>query len=228
MREVDIAAVLEAEGRKFGHQGFLRMRGLNQEMMNIYVTHGHSATIHSHADVSISGFGVTHAIAQGPSINVVQRDMPVIVDYGGAHNGYITDETRLFVAGRLNDLHEKAYRIAREIIEGAEVYGKEGVNATEIFGRALRKAESAKLEDYFMGYGPGKVSFIGHGLGLEINELPVITARHNMILKEAMVFAFEPKFIMPGQGAVGIEVDFIVRKNRLERVTDTALDVVYV
>ena len=78
-----------------------------------------------------------------------------------------------------------------------------------------------------MGYGEGKVGFIGHGLGLEINELPVITPRHKMLLQEGMVFAFEPKFIIPGEGAIGIEVDFIVRRHGLERVTDTSIDVVY-
>jgi Xaa-Pro aminopeptidase len=77
-----------------------------------------------------------------------------------------------------------------------------------------------------MGFGPGKVSFVGHGLGLEINELPVITPRHHIILQEGMVFAFEPKFIFPGEGAVGIEVDYIVRKNELERVTRTPIDLV--
>ena len=79
-----------------------------------------------------------------------------------------------------------------------------------------------------MGHGEGQVAFIGHGLGLEINELPVITPRHKMVLKEGMVFAFEPKFIFPGEGAIGIEVDFVVRKNGLERLTTTPLDIVYV
>lgn len=227
-REVDISAALEAEGRKYGHQGFLRMRGLNQEMMNMYVTHGHSAIIPSHGDVPISGVGVTHAIAQGPSINRIARDIPVIIDYGGGYNGYVTDETRVFVVGELNEIFKKAYNTAREIIEYAMDYGREGINAVEIFNGSLDRAKRAGMEDYFMGYAEGKVGFIGHGIGLEINELPVITPRHNIILKEGMVFAFEPKFIIPGQGAIGIEVDFIVRQDRLERVTDTSIDVVYI
>jgi Xaa-Pro aminopeptidase len=46
------------------------------------------------------------------------------------------------------------------------------------------------------------------------------------MLKEGMVFAFEPKFVFPQKGVVGIEVDFIVRKNKLERVTGTPVDLV--
>lgn len=228
MREIDISAILEAEGRKFGHQGFLRMRGLNQEMMNIYITHGRSGTIPSSGDVPIAGAGVTHAIAQGPSLNRVEKGIPVLIDYGGGYNGYISDETRVFVAGKLQERFIRAYEVAREIVEDATVYGKEGIDGTELYNRAEGMAKKARLEDYFMGYGAGKVGFIGHGIGLEINELPVITPRHHIILEEGMVFAFEPKFIFPGEGAVGIEVDFVVRKNELERVTPTPIDIVYV
>ena len=107
-------------------------------------------------------------------------------------------------------------------------FAREGIDATEIFAKALDRAKEAELEKYFMGHGEGQVSFVGHGLGLEINELPVITPRHKTILKEGMVFAFEPKFIIPNEGAVGIEVDFIVRKDGLQRVTDSSLDIGYV
>lgn len=225
-REVDIAAILEAEGRMHGHQGLLRMRGLNQEMMNIYITHGVSGTVVSGYDVPISGAGVTHAIAQGPSVNKVQRDIPVLIDYGGGYNGYITDETRAFVVGELKETFIRAHAVAREIIEETMDFAQEGVNAPDIFRKALHRAKREKLGENFMGFGEGKVGFIGHGLGLEINELPVITLRHDVVLKEGMVFAFEPKFIFPNEGAIGLEVDFIVRQKSLERVTDTALDVV--
>ncbi len=228
MREVDIAAVLESEGRMHGHQGFLRMRGLNQEMMNIYITHGLSGTIVSGADVPISGAGVTHAIPQGPSVNRAQRGIPLLIDYGAGYNGYITDETRAYAVGELKDIYLKGHAVAREIIEETMDFAKEGIDGTEVFMRALHKAKHEGLEEYFMGYGEGKVGFIGHGLGLEINELPVITPRHKIILQEGMIFAFEPKFIFPGEGSVGIEVDFIVRKNGLERVTDSSIDIVYV
>ncbi|MDD3845076.1 MAG: Xaa-Pro peptidase family protein [Syntrophorhabdaceae bacterium] len=228
VREIDIDAALLAEGRRWGHQGFLRMRGLNQEMMSVYVTHGYSTTITSGADVPISGIGVTHAIAQGASVNVVKRGIPIIVDYGGGYNGYITDETRAYSVGPLKELFHKPYEVARDIIHGTMDLAKEGTDATEVFAKALDRVKAAGLEDHFMGHGEGQVAFIGHGLGLEINELPVITPRHRMVLKEGMVFAFEPKFIFPGEGAIGIEVDFVVRKTGLERVTKTPLDVVYV
>ena len=228
MREIDVDAELVAEGRRYGHQGFLRMRGFNQEMMNLYVTAGATSGVPSNMDVPISGLGLTAAIAQGSSLKQVERGIPVLVDYGGGYNGYVTDETRVYVAGEMKERFKKAYGVTREIIEDVTSFGREGIDCTEIFDRAMQLVKSAQLEDHFMGFGEGQVSFIGHGLGLEINELPVITARHSRVLMEGMVFAFEPKFIFPGEGSVGIEVDFIVRKQGLERVVDTPIDVVYV
>ena len=225
-REVDIDAALVAVGRQQGHQGFLRMRGFNQEMMNLYVTSGFTGTIASAGDVPVSGIGMSAAIAQGSSTERVERGIPVLVDYGGGYNGYITDETRSYVVGRLDETFLKPYEVAREIIEDTEVFAKEGVNCTDIYARAYEKVRRAGLEAHFMGFGAGQVSFIGHGLGLEINELPVITARHSMILKEGVVFACEPKFVFPAKGVVGIEVDFITRKGRLERVSKTPIDLV--
>jgi len=225
-RELDIDAGLIAEGRKRGHQGFLRMRGFNLEMTTITVVGGYTGAMASCSDVAVGGMGVTPAVPLGSSFNKVEKGIPISIDYGGGYNGYITDETYVFVLGEMKRIFRKPYGISREIIEDAAAYGREGVDASQLFNRAARMAEKAHLKPYFMGFGEGKVSFIGHGLGLEINELPVITPRHHTILTEGMVFAFEPKFGLPGEGAIGMEVDFIVRKDGLERVTDIPLDVV--
>jgi Xaa-Pro aminopeptidase len=225
--EIEIDAALVAEGRRLGHQGYLRMRGLNQEMTTIMVQSGYTGTFATFVDGPIAGAGVTPAVPNGSSFKIVERGIPITVDYGGGYNGYTTDETRVFVIGELQERFKKPYETARTIIEEAVAFGKEGVNTTEIFSRAHETVKKAKLLDYFLGYGEGQVQFIGHGLGLEINELPVITARHSRILKEGMVFAFEPKFVLPPYGAIGIEVDFIVKSDRLERVTNDCLDIVY-
>ncbi len=226
-REVDIEADLVAEGRRMGHQGMLRMRGFNQEMVCGLVTQGYSSTVASGGDVPIAGLGLTPAIGQGSSVNAVKRGIPVIVDYGGGYNGYVTDETRVFVVGELNEKFRMAYEVSREILEDIMGFAKEGVNTVELFASASSRAKQAGLEEYFMGHGEGQVTFIGHGLGLEINELPVVTARHKMVLKEGMVMALEPKFIIPHEGAIGIEADFVVRKEGLQRVVETPLDIVY-
>ncbi len=226
-RELDIDAELVAEGRRHGHQGFLRMRGFNLEMTTITVSNGSTGALPSPSDVPIGGRGVTPAIPLGSSLKTIEKGIPICIDYGGGYNGYVTDETHVFVIGDLGETFRKPYETSRRIIEDAQTYGKEGIDAVELFERAAATARKAGLEENFMGFGEGKVSFVGHGLGLEINELPVITPKHHTVLREGMVFAFEPKFVMPKKGSIGIEVDFIVRKGRLERVTDIPLDIVY-
>lgn len=224
-REIDIDATLVAEGRRLGHQGFLRMRGINQEMTAMAVQSGFTGAMVTYADVPIAGAGITPAIPQGSSFKRVERGIPVTIDYGGGYNGYITDETRTYVVGELQERFRAPYECAREIIENAMVHVRAGMDSTDVYARAYRSVEKAGLQDYFMGHADGQVSFIGHGLGLEINELPVITARYRTALEEGMVFAFEPKFVLPGLGAVGIEVDFVVREHGLERITTDSFEI---
>jgi len=197
-------------------------------MTTITVQAGQTGTIPTYLDAPITGSGITPAIPTGASFAKVQRDIPVTIDYGGGYNGYITDETRSYVVGELSDIFKNAYETARSILEDVLAFGKEGVDTTELFQRAYALVQKTHLEEYFMGHGEGQVSFIGHGLGLEINEPPVITARHHTILRAGMVLAYEPKFVIPPHGAIGIEIDFIVRPERFERITDDALDIVQV
>lgn len=224
--ELEIEAALMAASREMGHQGFLRMRGMNQEMMTMTVQAGFTGAVPTLLDAPITGIGVTPAVPQGSSFKKVEMRVPVTIDYGGGYNGYITDETRTFVVGELAEAFRRPYETARSIIEDVLAFAGPGTDCRDIFRRAEGMAQNAGLGDFFMGHGEGKVAFIGHGLGLEINELPVLTPRHERILKEGMVFAFEPKFVLPDLGAVGIEIDLIVGAERLERVTTGPFDLV--
>ena len=228
MTELELDGILASIGRAAGHQGFLRMRGLNQEMMNIHVLSGANACASSFGDTPLCGLGATHAIAQGSSAKRIKRDEPIVIDYGGGHNGYVTDETRTFVIGELKDHFKHAHQVARSIIDAVESSAKSGDVATSIYERAKAIAAQEGLDPYFMGHGEGQVAFVGHGLGLEVNEWPIIGRGFPKPLEPGMVFAFEPKFVFPGEGAVGVELDYIVRENGLERVTHSPMDIVSV
>ena len=226
MTELELDGILASIGRAKGHQGFLRMRGLNQEMMNIHVLSGANACASSFGDTPLCGLGATHAIAQGSSAKRIKRDEPIVIDYGGGHNGYVTDETRTFVIGELKDHFKHAHQVARSIIDAVESSAKSGDVATSIYERAKAIAAQEGLDPYFMGHGEGQVAFVGHGLGLEVNEWPIIGRGFPKPLEPGMVFAFEPKFVLPGEGAVGIELDYIVREDGLERVTHFPTDII--
>jgi Xaa-Pro dipeptidase len=227
MTELELDGILISIGRALGHQGFLRMRGLNQEMMNIQVVSGESGSVTSYCDTPLCGRGATPAVAQGSSTRKIRRDEPVVIDYGGGYNGYVTDETRVFVLGRLKTHFQKAYRVALDILRETESFARAGELPSRVYKRAQEIAAKQDLAENFMGYGEGKVAFVGHGLGLEINELPIISKGGKKPLRTGMVFALEPKFVFPGEGAVGVELDYIVREGGLERVTRFSKEIVY-
>ncbi|MBW2489477.1 MAG: aminopeptidase P family protein, partial [Deltaproteobacteria bacterium] len=86
---------------------------------------------------------------------------------------------------------------------------------------AAQKAEQEGLADFFMGYGEGQVKFIGHGIGLEIDEYPIISSRFEGQLENGMVLALEPKFVFPQTGVVGLEDDYVMTAEGLKRLTLT-------
>lgn len=99
--------------------------------------------------------------------------------------------------------------------------GKPGVEAKRLYHIAEEMVKEAGLERYFMGY-TQKAGFVGHGVGIEINELPVIAPRSRDILEEGNVIALEPKFVVPGVGAVGIENTYVVEQNGMKCLTPSA------
>ena len=89
---------------------------------------------------------------------------------------------------------------------------------SELYDISYRIAEEAGLKDNFMGT-TQQAKFVGHGVGLQINELPVLTPRSKQVLEENMVFALEPKFVIPGVGAVGIENSYLVTADGVKKIT---------
>lgn len=71
-----------------------------------------------------------------------------------------------------------------------------------------------------------QAKFVGHGIGIQINELPVLTPHSKERLEPNMVFALEPKYVIPGVGAVGIENSFLVTETGLEKITQFTEDII--
>lgn len=226
MQEIELAAELEAFARKRGHQGAIRMRGFNQELFFSHTMAGGNAAAPSFFNGPTGGSGLNPSYPQGAGTREIRKNEPVLVDYVTVLSGYMVDQTRIFCPGKpaaeLRRAHETALQIKKELI----AMGMDGANGAALYRRASEIASDAGLEDHFMGAAE-KVSFIGHGVGLELDELPVIARGHDFTLGEGMVFALEPKFIFPGEGAVGIEDTFVVRSGGLEQITrfDDALQI---
>ena len=141
-----------------------------------------------------------------------------MADMSGNYTAYQTDMTRVFSIGKLPDRAYRVHRVALEIQARMERTAKPGVPCAELYRDALAMAGQEGLEDCFMGT-RFQAKFVGHGVGLEINELPVLTTRSKDILQPGMTFAFEPKFVLAGIGAVGIENTFLVTDSGVEKMT---------
>ena len=219
MTELEVDALLVALARRLGHQGLLRMRGYNQEMFSAHVFCGKTATLSPTMNVPLGGLGTTPAIAQGASFNVITENEPLIIDFGVGINGYVTDMTRTFVIGKLSQKLQEAYSVAKEIKDFVEQWVTPGRSWSRLYREIIELVRQRGYQDYFMGYKGHQVAFVGHGIGLEIDEYPVIAPGFHEEFKENMVFALEPKLVFPDVGAVGVEDDYVVTKAGMERLT---------
>lgn len=217
--EAELAGRFEALARAAGHQGLVRMRGFNAEVFWGHFVAGAGAARPGPFEGAVGGPGVGPAFRFGSGMRPVGRDEPIIVDYPGVFDGYLVDMTRIVVVGRLDPELERAYRVALEIQERLVEAARPGTAAGALYDLALAAAREAGLEDFFMGHG-NPVPFVGHGVGIELNEWPVAARGVPDELEDGNVLALEPKFVFPGRGTVGIENTFIVGAAGLERVTN--------
>ena len=228
MREVDFASSLEKRGRELGHQGILRMRGFNQELFYGHIITGEHASLMSHLDAPSGGIGMNPSVAQGAGFRTIRKGDPVSVDFVGCVDGYLIDQTRLMVIGNLDDGLEEDFEKARTIQDRVIETAGPGVKWSSLYDRAVRTAEELGAGDRFMGPPGEQVRFVGHGIGLEVDEYPFLAPKMEMELQAGMVFALEPKIFQPGKGITGIEDTFLVTEDGLERLTVTEREIIRV
>jgi Xaa-Pro dipeptidase len=219
MTELELAAELEAAARREGHQGEVWMRNWNQALFYGHVLAGESGAVVSSLDGPLTGAGLSPAMPHGPSRRPIQQGEPIIVDYVAAYDGYLVDQTRVFALGSLPDRWVAAYEAMLAVQEAIRETARPGALCADLYDLAVARAGELGYAEGFMGCGEGRVSFVGHGVGLEIDELPVLARGVEMPLEAGMVFALEPKVAFPGEGAVGVENTWLVTEEGLERVT---------
>ena len=217
--ESQVQLEVERVLRLAGHQGQLRFRGFNQEMHYGQVLAGPSGAVPGYSDSPLCGPGPNPVLGKGPDGHVLAAGDPVIADLVGGHDGWLADQTRTFAVGRLDaDLHA-AHDCAVGILRAVEGELRPGTPASSLYDLAEGMAEDAGLVEHFMGAGPQRVRFLGHGVGMEIDELPVLAPGFDGPLEEGNVIAVEPKFVFPGRGAVGIENMYAVTADGFETMT---------
>ena len=195
--------------RVMGHPGKVAFRRFNQALPMGHLMAGENAATPSFVSSPTGGRGMSLFFPQGPGFRKIKRNEPVLVDFAGSYNGYIADETRIFCLGKLSS--QAGGGSSGRIADRREPLPKSYVPARRA-GRSLtslkRKATKLGYQDFLGGPPGGKAGFVGHGVGLEIDEYPVLGPVDHEIM-ENMTIAVEPKMIYPGLGVVGIEDTFL-------------------
>ncbi len=218
MTDLQLSIEVERLMRLEGNLGVFRVFGQSMEIFMGSLLAGDNAAYPSPFDFSLGGQGIHPALPGSVKGAPIKAGETIMVDMGGNFNGYMGDMSRVYSVGKLTqnayDAHQVCIDIQNEIVEMA----KPGTVCEDMYNKAIEMVTKAGYADNFMGI-EQKARFIGHGIGLEINEMPVIAPRMKKELEPGMVFALEPKIVLPGIGAVGIENSWAVNAEGLEKLT---------
>ena len=220
MSEIELGGLLEAYAKPLGHEGLLRMRSLNYEPYTWHILSGSSGSIVSQSDSPMGGLGLSPAFPVGASRKKMRKGEPILVDFGINYHGYHMDLTRMYAIGRMPERYVRAYEVCREIQYKVLDRAVQGASASSLYAYSVELAEKSGLGPYYLGYNGYKTHFLGHGIGVELSELPYLAPRHDYPMEAGMTFAIEPKMVFPRGGASGIEDTVLLEKNGYRILSD--------
>lgn len=211
MSEVEFAGELYRVMLEEGHQGISRFAMFDTEIVIGHIAFGESSIYPTSFNGPGGNYGMYPSMpALGSRERKLKKGDLVFVDAGMGVNGYHTDKTNTYMFG--SQIPDEAIAAHNECVElqlrVAEML-KPGNIPSVIYETAMSSLSPEFLEN-FMGFGTRKVKFLGHGIGLTIDELPVLANGFDEPLQENMVFAIEPKKGIKNVGMVGIENTFVV------------------
>ena len=219
MREIDLSAEFESRLRQIGGEGYVRMRAYNQELFMGVTVSGPRASSGGFFDGAVTGRGLSAASPHGASSAIIEVGQPVLIDYTGIFDGYIIDMTRMFVCGELNAKLQHAFDVSCQIQAAIAAELRPGAICSELFASAAQLAAEAGLAEFFMGPPGEQAKFVGHGVGLELDEFPVLAQGFDVPLIAGQTIAVEPKFSFPDLGSIGIENTYAVTEQGGEKLS---------
>lgn len=226
MCEVELAAEFERRLRLAGGEGYVRMRAFNQELFHGLAVAGASAATGGFFDGAVTGQGMSAAAAHGSSTAKIETNQPILLDYTGVFEGYIVDMTRMFVCGNLDPQLLRAFAVARNIQAAVAAALTPGAICSELFHLSKKMADDAGLGNFYMGTPGENARFVGHGVGLELDEVPVLAQGFDEPLVAGQTIAVEPKFVFPAMGPIGIENTYAVTSAGGEKLTPLEDDLI--
>lgn len=208
--EMEFCGQVEAFSRRCGHTGKLQMRHYRSEGFSFHLMSGKSGGLAGGLDSPVCGTGSCTAYPFGAGPKLICENEPVLIDLGTMVRGYHIDESRMFVLGKMEPIAMAASLAAMEILNFIQEAMIPGAVIGDVFDTSVRAAHKMGYELEYLGLPHLKSRFVGHGIGLELVENPILAKGRSTRLAPGMVFAVEPKFIFKDRFAAGIESVILV------------------
>jgi len=217
LTELELAAAVEDAHRLAGHEGIFFIRQPDFFMSRGPLASGPNLYQISGMVYSITGIGLSASVPLGPSRRKIRRGDLVVVDIPVLVEGYHADQTRTYIVGEAKDGAKKLFQSLKEIANHLIDHITPGMKCSEVYKMAVKKAEELQVGKPFLNFGKGRKSkIIGHGVGIEINEPPILSDYDHSIISEGFVLALDMHMMDEKFGVVKLE-DMIVigEKNKL-------------
>lgn len=148
-----------------------------------------------------------------PTDRKLQAGDLLVVDWGAAYDGYISDLTRTFAVGEVDEEYQKIHKIVQEANTAGRAAAKPGVPCADVDKAARGVIEKA-------GYGKYFTHRTGHGIGMEGHEAPYMRGDNMQILEPGMAFTVEPGIYLANRNGVRIEDNMVITENGAESLSD--------
>lgn len=230
LSEQELACIFITEIMKQGGDGMCRMNAHGEEMFFGYASAGNDGLYPTSFNGPLGCRGLHPATPFLGSREVIwQKEQCLAVDMGCQKEGYNTDRTQIYWSGpaaSIPDALRRAQAVCREILCSSLEMLRPGITPAQLWANALAIAKKNAVSDTFMGLGRDQLPFLGHSIGLCLDEWPAIAKSFNEPLQEGMTIALEPKISVPGIGMPGIEHTYLVGRDGPEPLTGTQTDII--
>ncbi|MBT4920638.1 MAG: aminopeptidase P family protein [Euryarchaeota archaeon] len=218
--ELELVAAAEAISRERGFGGNVQMRRFPLQCDRAVIVSGRSGGVPSFFDSAIGGSGAHPLAGMGSGFNKIREKQPILVDLVHVHRGYVVDATRMFSVGNLDETWLERLDSMVEVSDAVVNSLGRGDDCSEAWEIGSQLATSMGHSEHLMGMNPDQSKFLGHSVGLQLDESPVVAKGFDRPLPNNGVMAIEPKLVF-AEGSVGIEDTWLKTENGLERLTLT-------
>ena len=202
--ELDLVSAAEAVSRRCGFGGNIQMRRFPLQCDRAVIVSGRAGGIPSFFDSAVGGIGPHPLAGMGSGFNKIQAKQPILVDLVHVHRGYVVDATRMFSVGELNQNWNQRLEDMTELSNAVVTSLGRGDNCSKAWEIGSELADEMGHSDHLMGMKPDQSRFLGHSVGLQLDESPVVAKGFDRPLASNGVMAVEPKLVYV-DGSIGLE-----------------------